>query len=75
MKTTCKKAWPVNLKQVLKLTVDPCCKIEWVIILKWPYISYVLVFGLGTEHLVGSVYFLQLKLYLRYFQISMLLPI
>ena len=69
MKTTCKKALSVNLLQVSDLTLDPCLKVEWVIILKLPYICYIFVIGLGLgmENLVGSLYFLELKLFLKFF--------
>ena len=75
MKTTCRKSWPVNFLQLSNLTFDPCFRIESIIKMKWPCISYMFVLGLGTEHLVGSLYVLQLKLFLRFYQVSILLPI
>ena len=39
MKTTCKKSRPVNLSQVLNLTLTPASRLNGVIILKRPYIS------------------------------------
>ena len=50
MKTVCKKSWwPMNLLQVSDLTFVPTSRSSEVIVLNQPYISYILVLGLGTH--------------------------